>query len=93
MSELILRTALGLSQILLGMALCLACWRVLRGPRAYDRVLGVDTLYITTMLMLLVTGMLRGSAYFFEAALIIGFLGFVSSVALAKFLLRGEVIE
>lgn len=93
MSEMILRIALTASQICLAAALCLACWRVLRGPRAHDRVLGVDTLYITTMLMLLVTGMLRGSAYFFEAALIIGLLGFVSSVALAKFLLRGEVIE
>jgi len=93
MSEAILRIVLTASQLCLGLALCLAAARALRGPRAQDRVLALDTLYVTCMLLLLVTGMLRGSIYFFEAALVIAALGFVSTVALAKFLLRGEVIE
>ena len=64
-----------------------------RGPRAQDRVLGLDTLYVNATMLLLVFGMRTASALYFEAALVIGMLGFVSSAALAKFLLRGEVIE
>jgi len=63
------------------------------GPRAQDRVLGLDTLYTNGMLLLMVTGMRFGTVYFFEAALVIAMLGFVSSLSLAKFLMRGEVIE
>lgn len=93
MSETILSAALGLSQLFLSLAMLLAALRLLRGPRAQDRVLSLDALYVCAMLLLVVTGMRLGSAYLFEAALIVGALGFVSSVALAKFLLRGEVIE
>ena len=92
MSALVLTTTFAAAQLCLGLALCLAAFRIAWGPRAQDRVLGLDALYITAMLLLVVTGMKLGSIYFFEAALVIGALGFVSSVALAKFLLRGEVI-
>ena len=68
-------------------------FRILRGPRAQDRVVGFDTLYVNAMLLLLVIGIRSGSTLYFEIALIIALLGFVSTVALAKFLLRGEVIE
>ena len=81
------------AQILLGLAMACAAFRILRGPRAQDRVLGFDSLYVNAMLLLLAFGIGSGSAIYFEAALIIAMLGFVSSVALAKFLLRGEVIE
>jgi multicomponent K+:H+ antiporter subunit F len=81
------------AQILLGFAMICATYRMLRGPRAQDRVVGFDSLYVNAMLMLLVVGMRSGTALYFEAALIIGLLGFVSTVAFAKFLLRGEVIE
>ena len=67
--------------------------RILRGPRAQDRVVGLDTLYVNAMLLLLTFGIASGSTLYFEAALIIALLGFVGTVALAKFLLRGEVIE
>ncbi len=73
-----------------------AAWRalrILRGPRAQDRVLALDTLYIAVMLLFLVTGMRLGSLYLFEAAMVIAVMGFVASIALAKFLFRGEVIE
>ncbi len=81
------------AQILLGLAMACAAFRILWGPRAQDRVVGFDSLYVTAMLLLLVFGIGSGSSLFFEAALIVALLGFVSSVALAKFLLRGEVIE
>ena len=70
-----------------------ATFRVLWGPRAQDRVVGFDSLYVNTLLLLLVFGIGSGSTLYFEAALIVALLGFVSTVALAKFLLRGEVIE
>jgi len=71
----------------------LAMLRVLRGPAAQDRVLALDTLYINAMLLLLVLSIRFANTLYFEAALFIALLGFVSSVAMAKFLLRGEVIE
>ena len=93
MSGIILAFALAYAQAALAVALCFATWRAIAGPRAQDRVLGLDTLYVNAMLLLLVTGMRVGTVFFFEAALVIGILGFVATVALAKFLLRGEVIE
>ncbi len=93
MSATLLVTALSFAQIALALAGCFAGWRILRGPRAQDRVIGLDTLYVTAMLLFLVTGMRTGSSFFFEAAMVIGLLGFVATVAMAKFLLRGEVIE
>ena len=89
----VLDQGLGLAQLLLTLAMVLAAWRIMRGPRAQDRVLGMDTLYLNAMLSIVVFGMRSGSGIYFEAALIIGLLGFVATVALAKFLMRGEVIE
>ncbi|RJL10427.1 K+/H+ antiporter subunit F [Paracoccus siganidrum] len=93
MSALIITVALGYAQIALATAGILVGTRLLKGPRAQDRVLGLDTLYITAMLLFLVTGMRLGSMFFFEAAMVMGVIGFVATVALAKFLFRGEVIE
>lgn len=93
MSGQILVFALVYSQLVLALAVCLVGWRILRGPRAQDRVMALDALYIAVMLLFLVTGMQLGSLFFFEAAMVIAAVGFVSSVALAKFLFRGEVIE
>ena len=68
-------------------------FRILCGPKAQDRILGFDSLYVSAMLLLLAFGIRSSRAIYFEAALIIALLGFVGTVALAKFLLRGEVIE
>jgi multicomponent K+:H+ antiporter subunit F len=92
-SVILLSWALLAAQTLLALAMALAVWRIARGPRAQDRVLGLDTLYATAMLMTLTFGVRTGSSLYFEAALIIAVLGFASTVALAKFLMRGEVIE
>jgi multicomponent K+:H+ antiporter subunit F len=85
--------ALAAAHLLLACAMALALWRLMRGPRAQDRVLALDTLYANAMLLILTFGIAAGSRAFFEAALVIGMLGFVSTAAAAKFLLRGEVIE
>ena len=81
------------AQVLLGLALACSTLRILWGPSAQDRVLGFDSLYLNAMLLVLTFGIRSGSTLYFEAALMMALLGFVSTVALAKFLLRGEVIE
>ena len=81
------------AQVLLGLAMIFAAVRLARGPRAQDRVLAVDTLYVNAMLLVLTIGVRNGTSLYFEVALAIGMVGFVSTAALAKFLLRGEVIE
>lgn len=93
MSTLVLALAITSAQILLGLAMGCAAYRALRGPRAQDRVLGLDALYLAGMLLLLTYGIQTGRTLFFEAALVIAVLGFAGTVALAKFLMRGEVIE
>jgi multicomponent K+:H+ antiporter subunit F len=84
---------LAAAQLLLALAVAFAFCRLLRGPRAQDRVLALDTLYVNAMLLILSFGIVWASRDFFEVALVIGALGFVSTAAAAKFLLRGEVIE
>ena len=93
MSTLVLAWSVTAAQFLLGLAMACATFRILRGPRAQDRVVGFDTLYINAMLLFVTFGIRSGTAIYFEAALLIALLGFVGTVALAKFLLRGEVIE
>jgi multicomponent K+:H+ antiporter subunit F len=93
MSAQVLWWALTVAQVLLGLAMACATYRILAGPRAQDRVLGFDTLYVNGMLMLLTVGLRSGTTVYFEAALIIALFGFVGTVALSKFLMRGEVIE
>lgn len=76
---------------LLAMGVGLA--RLMVGPSAQDRVLAVDFLYVVAMLVMLVLAIRYDSDMYFEGALLMVLFGFVGSVALAKFLLRGEVIE
>ena len=93
MSAVVLTWSLAVAQVLLALAMLCATFRLLRGPRAQDRVLGFDSLYISGMLLLLTFAIRSGSTLYFEAAMVIALLGFVATVALAKFLMRGEVIE
>jgi len=78
---------------LVGGALLLNAWRLFRGPDATDRILALDTLYINAAALLVLYGVHLGRPEFFEAALLIALLGFVGTMALAKFLLRGDIIE
>lgn len=79
--------------VCLVLAMVLAAVRLFRGPSAQDRVLALDALYVCGMLVMLVLGIRYASDVFFEAALLIALFGFVGSASMAKFLLRGEVIE
>ena len=92
MSTLVLAWTITLSQLILGFAMACATWRVIVGPRAQDRVLALDFLYVVGMLVMLVLAIRYDSEMYFEGALVMVLFGFVGSVAMAKFLLRGEVI-
>ncbi|HWJ87063.1 MAG TPA: K+/H+ antiporter subunit F [Pelagibacterium sp.] len=93
MSLVLVEWSLMIAQILLGVAMLVTVYRMVIGPRAQDRVLALDAFYVVGMLMLLTVGIRVGTPLFFEVSLIIGVLGFVSTAALGKFLMRGEVIE
>jgi multicomponent K+:H+ antiporter subunit F len=90
---LVLSWALKLALLLLAVAMLCAVARLLIGPTAQDRVMALDCLYVNGMLMMLVLGIVYASSVYFEAAMLVALFGFVGSTALAKFLLRGEVIE
>lgn len=93
MSAVLLFWSLLASQFMLVCAMMCALYRLVSGPRAQDRVLAMDALYVCAMLLLLTFGIRTGTNIYFEAALTVPLLGFVSTVAMAKFLMRGEVIE
>lgn len=76
-----------------GLALLLCGWRLLRGPELPDRVLALDTMYINALALVILLGMRWQMDLLFEAALIIALLGFASTVALARYLSRGDVME
>ena len=85
--------ALDFALATVGLALLLAALRLLRGPEATDRVLALDTMYINVVALVILLGIRFGTELFFEAALLIALLGFVSTVALSRYLSRGDVIE
>jgi multicomponent K+:H+ antiporter subunit F len=88
-----LSTVIPIAFALVAGALLLSFWRLLRGPSAPDRILALDTLYVNTIALLVLLGIHLGSALYFEAALLIALMGFVGTVALCKYLLRGDIIE
>ena len=89
----ILAWTMPVALFILLLAMLFAMIRLLKGPQAQDRVLALDCMYLIGMLVMLVLGIHYASVNYFEAALLIALFGFVSSTAMAKFLLRGEVIE
>jgi multicomponent K+:H+ antiporter subunit F len=92
-SVALLVIAITLAQLMLVVAMGLYLSRMVRGPRAQDRVIALDAFYVSGMLLLITLGMRTGSTLYFEASVIIALLGFASSVAFGKFLMRGEVVE
>ena len=84
--------AVTLALALVAAAIALSFWRLLIGPSAPDRILALDTLYINTIALLILLGLRLNSNLYFEAALLIAVIGFVGTLALCKYLLRGAII-
>lgn len=89
MLDLVIPIALAL----VTMAIAMSFARLLLGPSVPDRILALDTLYVNAIAVLMLLGIHLGSALFFEAALLIALMGFIGTVALCKYLLRGDIIE
>jgi multicomponent K+:H+ antiporter subunit F len=85
--------AISFALMTVALAMVFAAIRLLRGPAAEDRVLALDALYVNSMITVLILGVQQASRIYFDVALLIALFGFVGSAAMAKFLLRGEVIE
>ena len=88
---LVLSLDIAVGAVSLAMALC--AWRLMRGPHITDRVLAIDTLYINAVALVVLLGIRLQTPLLFEVALIMAMLGFASTVALARYLTRGDVIE
>ena len=76
-----------------GLAMLLALVRLLRGPSLPDRILALDTLFVSAIAQLVLFGMHLGTAVYVVAALVIVMLGFVGTVVLSKYVLRRDIVE
>lgn len=79
--------------VALALGQLLSMVRLLIGPTYGDRILALDTMVINAICLIVVLGIAQGVQIYFEVSLLIAMLGFVSTVALARFLLRGDIIE
>ncbi|GKT11440.1 MAG: multicomponent K+:H+ antiporter subunit F [Thiomicrorhabdus sp.] len=88
-----LDTVLPIAFALVSLAILLSFMRLLKGPDLPNRILALDTLYINAIALLILLGIYFGSALYFEAALLIAVMGFVGTIGLSKYLLRGDIME
>ncbi|MDN3557306.1 K+/H+ antiporter subunit F [Halomonas maura] len=85
--------ALTISLALILMAIVLNAFRLAMGPSMPDRILALDTMYVNSIALIVLMGLWLNTKTYFEAALLIAMLGFISTVAVCKYLLRGDIIE
>jgi multicomponent K+:H+ antiporter subunit F len=93
LAEQILALAMLLAFVLVAVSQIMAMVRLWIGPSTGDRILALDTMFINAIGLIVLLGIYQGTQIYFEAALIIAMLGFVSTVAYARFVLRGDIIE
>jgi multicomponent K+:H+ antiporter subunit F len=93
LAEQMMNWALYASFVIVAISQILAMVRLWIGPSTGDRILALDTMFINAIGLIVLLGIAQGTQIYFEAALIIAMLGFVSSVAYARFVLRGDIIE
>lgn len=88
-----LSLAINISFAMISLALLFNLWRVVRGPDLPDRILALDTMYINSIALIVLYGVHEDTEFYFEAALLIAVMGFVGTVAVVKYLLRGDIVE
>jgi multicomponent K+:H+ antiporter subunit F len=88
-----LEFVLPIAFVMITIALILNLYRMVVGPTVMDRILALDTLYINAIALLILFSLYLGNTLYFEAALLIAVMGFVGTVALSKYLLRGDIME
>ncbi len=89
----LMNMVIGGGMVVVGLAMLLALWRLVRGPTAPDRILALDTLYVATIAQVVLLGMLDETEVYFEIALIIAMLGFFGTVVLSKYVIRRDIVE
>lgn len=85
--------AIAATMVVVGLSMLLALWRLVRGPTAPDRILALDTLYVSTIAQVVLLGMLEETETYFEIALVIAMLGFFGTVVLSKYVVRRDIVE
>ena len=88
-----IQTSIHIAMGAFALAMVLNLYRLLRGPGIPDRILALDTLYVNTTALLVLAGLRDASTIYFEAAVIIAMLGFVGTIVLSKFVIRGDIVE
>jgi multicomponent K+:H+ antiporter subunit F len=85
--------ALQIAAVAIALALLCNGWRLFRGPSLGDRIVALDTMVINVIALIVVIGMIGGTSLYFEAAVLLAMVGFVSTIAFCKFILRGDIVE
>jgi multicomponent K+:H+ antiporter subunit F len=86
-------TSIYIAYGLIGVSLLLNLWRLLRGPAIVDRILALDTMFINAIALLVVYGIHVSTGLYFEIVLLVALMGFIGTIALCKYFLRGDIIE
>jgi multicomponent K+:H+ antiporter subunit F len=88
-----LNVALVIAFVFMTLAQLLNLYRLFKGPSLPDRILALDTMYINALALFILLGIFFDTTTYFEAALIIAVMGFISTVATSKYLMRGDIVE
>jgi len=88
-----LEISIQISLMAIAISMVLTLYRLIKGPTVPDRILALDTLYVSAVALLIVLGVRDSSSIYFEAALLIALMGFVGTVALSRYLARGDVMD
>ncbi|MEH6303950.1 monovalent cation/H+ antiporter complex subunit F, partial [Salmonella enterica subsp. enterica serovar London] len=76
-----IEVALPIASGCIPLALALNVWRLLRGPTLGDRIVALNTMVINAIALIILIGMIGGNDTYFEAALLLAMVGFVSTIA------------
>jgi len=88
-----IQTFIYIAMSMVALSQIMAMWRLIIGPHIGDRILALDTIVINAIALIVLLGMAWNTRTYYESAMVIAMLGFVSTVALARFVLRGDIIE
>lgn len=88
-----IQTCIEIAMGAFALAMVLNLYRLLRGPGMPDRILALDTLSLNTIALLVLAGLRDATTIYFEAAVVIAMLGFVTTIVLSKYVIRGDIVE
>lgn len=89
----VLQISLMISVFAVAVSFVLCGWRLIKGPELTDRILALDTLYMSVVALIILLGIWWNTVLLFEAALLVAMFGFIGTVGLSRYLTRGDVVE